>query len=83
MNVGVDSILRSRSDLTNKSNSRSSSVSSSASSIFYHEHIEVDNKKPDNNSREPINSSQLFYANNSNRGKPVSRVADNSPIDRS
>ena len=83
MDVSVDSILRRRSDLTSKSNSRSSSVFSSASSIPYHEHIEVDNNKPDNNSREPIDSSQLSYVNNSNRGKPVSRMANNFPVDRS
>ena len=39
IDVGVDSILRERSNLTSKSNSRSSSVSSSTSSISYHEHM--------------------------------------------
>ena len=45
--------------------------------------MEVDNNKPNNDSRNSIDSSQLSYANNSNRGKPISRIADNSPIDRS
>ena len=45
--------------------------------------MEVDNNKPDDNSREPIDSSQLSYVNNSNRGKPISRMANNFPVDRS
>ena len=83
MDVSVDSILRERSDLISKSNSRSFLVSSSASSIPYHKYMEVDNNKPNNNSRKPINSSQLSYMNNLNRDKPVSKMADNSPVDRS
>jgi len=84
MDVGVDSILRERSNLIHKSNLKNSSVFSSISSIIYHEHIEVDNNKPDNNeSRELINSFQLSYMNNTSRGKSVSRVADNSSIDKS
>jgi len=83
IDVDVDSILRERSNLTKKSSSRSSLVSSSAFSIPYHECMKVDNNKPDDDSREPINSSQLSYADNLNRGKPISRMADNSPINRS
>ena len=46
--------------------------------------MKVDNNKPDDNkSRKPINSSQLSYIDNMSRSKPVSRVADNSPIDKS
>jgi len=46
--------------------------------------MEVDNNKPDDDkSREPINSSQLFYVDNIRKGKLVSRVADNSPVNRS
>jgi len=46
--------------------------------------MKVDNNKPDDNkSREPINSSQLSYIDNMSRSKPISKVADNSPIDRS
>ena len=84
MDVSVNSILRERSNLIYKSNSRSSSVFSSISSILYHECMKVDNNKPDDNkSRKPINSSQLSYIDNMSRSKPVSRVADNSSIDKS
>ena len=81
--VGVNSILRERSDLTSKSNSRSFLVFSSTSSILYHKHMKVNNNKPNDDSREFIGSSYLSYTDNLNRGKPVSRVADNSSIDRS
>ena len=83
IDVGVDSILRERSDLTSKSNSRSFLVFSSTSSILYHKHMKVNNNKPNDDSREFIGSSYLFYTDNLNRGKPVSRVANNSPVDRS
>ena len=84
MDVSANSILRGRFNLTHKSNSRSSSVFSSVSSILYYEYMEVDNNKPnDNESREPINSFQLFYIDNMSRDKPISRVADNSPVDES
>jgi len=83
IDISVNSILRERSNLTNKLGSRSSLVFSSAFLIFYYECIEVDNNKPNNNSREPIDSFQLSYIDNSNRSKPVSRVADNSSINRS
>ena len=83
MNVGIDSILRERSNLIYKSNLKNSLVFSSISSITYYEHIEVDNNEPDNNkSRELINSFQLSYMNNTSKGKSVSRVANNSSIDR-
>ena len=63
MNVSVNIILRERSNLTHKSNSKSSLVFSSVSSIFYYKHMEVDNNKPDDNeSRESINSSYLSYS---------------------
>ena len=84
IDVSVDKILRRRSNLTYKSNSRSFSVFSSVSSILYHEHMEVDNNKPDDDkSKGPIDSSQLFYVNNMSRGKFVNRMANNSLVDRS
>ena len=84
IDVSVNTILRERFNLIHKSNSRSSLVFSSVFSILYYECMEVDNNKPDDNkSREPINSFQLFYIDNMSRGKPVSKVADNSSIDGS
>ena len=46
--------------------------------------MEIDNNKSNiDESREPIDSSQLSYMDNTSRGKPVSRVADNSLVDGS
>ena len=84
IDVSVDKTLRRRSNLTYKSNSRSFSVFSSVSSILYHEYMEVDNNKlDDDKSKGPIDSSQLFYVNNMSRGKFVNRMANNSLVDRS
>ena len=84
IDVSVDKILRRRSNLTYKSNSRSFSVFSSVSSILYYEYMEVDNNKlDDDKSKGPIDSSQLFYVNNMSRGKFVNRMANNSLVDRS
>ena len=84
MNISVDSILRGRSNLSYKSNSKSSLVFSSISSILYYKHMEVDNNKPNNDkSRKPIDSFQLSYMDNMSRGKSVSRVTDNSSVDKS
>jgi len=44
--------------------------------------MKVDNNKPNDDSRELIGSSHLSYTDNLNRGKPISRVANNSSIDR-
>ena len=82
IDIGINSILRERSNLTNKSYLRSSLVFSSTFSISYHEHIDIDNNKLDNDNREPIDSFQLSYVDNSNKDKPISRMADNSPTNR-
>jgi len=49
--------------------------------IFYHEPIEVNNNKPKENIREPIDSFQLSYKNTTNKDEFVSGVTDTSPVD--
>ena len=82
MDIISDSIMRERSNLSSKASSRSSSVFSSTSSVFYHEYMEVDNNKPKEDIRELIDSSQLFYKNVTNKGESVSRMTDTSLTNR-
>ena len=82
MDVSIDSILRGRSNLPSKLNSRSFSVFSNTSSILYHEQIEINNNKPEEDIRKPVNSFQLSYKDNMSKDKSVSRVADISSADR-
>jgi len=57
-------------------------VFSSTSSVPYHEHIEVDNNKSEEDIREPIDSSQLSYKNATNKGKSVSEITNTFSTDR-
>jgi len=41
--------------------------------------MELENNKPEDDIREPIDSSQLSYKDNTDKGESVSRVADNFP----
>jgi len=82
MDIISGNIIRGRSNLSSKASSRSSSVFSSTSSIFYYEYIEVDNNKPEEDIREPIDSSQLSYKDFMNKYKFVSRMADTFSTDR-
>ena len=54
-----NSIIRGRSTLFSKDGLRSSLISSSTSSISYHQHIEINNNLPDIESQELIDSSQM------------------------
>ena len=82
MDVDCDEIIRGRPVLPGKANSRSSSISSSTSSIPYHECMEINNNIPDVDIREPINSSQLSYKDNTEKDESVSKVADTIPLAR-
>ena len=82
MDVVSNSIVWERSNLFSKASSRSPLVFSSTSSVFYYECIEVDNNKPEEDIRKPIDSSQLSYKNATNKGKSVSRVTNTFPTDR-
>ena len=76
MNVVSDSIMRERSNLSSKASSRSSSVFSSTSFVLYYKHMEVNNNKPKEDIREPIDSSQLSYKDIANKDESVSGVTD-------
>jgi len=63
MDIDVDyDIIRGRSAFSSKASSRNSSVFSSTSSTPYHEYMELNNNLLDIEFPEPINSSQLSYA---------------------
>jgi len=81
VDVISNSIVRERSNLSSKASSKSPLVFSSTSSVSYHKHMEVDNDKPEENIREPIDSSQLSYKNATNKDKSVSGVTDTSLVD--
>ena len=81
MNVNSNIILRGKSNLSSKANSRSFLISSSTSSISYHEHMEMKNNRPKDNIREPIDSFQLSCKDNTDKNEPISRVADTSSTD--
>jgi len=82
MDISIDSILRGRSNLPSKPNSKSSLVFSSTSSISYYKHIKIDNNKPEEDIRELVNSSQLSYKDDTSKDKSVSYPTDISPTDR-
>jgi len=70
-------IIRGRSASSSKANSRNSLVSSSTSSIPYHQCMEINNDLPDIEIQDPIDSSQLSYKGNSEVGNSVSKMTDN------
>ena len=80
MDINSNIILRRRSNLSSKANSRSSLIFSNTSFIPYHEYMELENNKSEDNIREPINSSQLFYKDNMDKDESISRVANTSSI---
>ena len=80
MDVDSDTILRGRFNLSSKAKSRSSLISSSTSSIPYHECMKSEKNKPEDNIREPIDSSQLSCKDSMDKGESVNKVADTSPI---
>ena len=61
---------------SSKASSRSTSISSSISSQSYHERIVINNNLSNKNLREPINSSQLSYKDNSEERGLVSKATD-------
>ena len=80
IDISNGNIKRRRSNLSSKSTSRSSLILSNTSSIPYYKCMEINSKKLENIN---IESSQLSFADNSNSGTLVSRMADNSPANRS
>jgi len=57
--------IRGRSHSSSKTITRSVSLSSSAFFVSYHKRMEINNNLPDDDFKEPANSSQLLYKDNS------------------
>jgi len=81
--MDIDSIdfFRERNNSPSNASSRCSLVLLKASFIPYFERMEIKNSLPDEDIVEPINSSQLSYNNNNNKGNSVSRATDLGPKD--
>ena len=82
-NVAMDvnnDFIRGRSNSPSKASSRSTSVLSAASSIPYHERMEIKNDLPDEDIVDPIDSSQLLYKDNNDMGNSVGKVTDIGPM---
>ena len=77
-NVNNFDDVRGRSSSFSKVSSRSASMSSSASSVPYSERMAANNNLLDND-KEPIDSSQLSYKDNSQERDCVSKAADLIP----
>ena len=61
------------------------SITGSGAGLFltpYYKHIELENNKPEDDIREPIDSSQLFYKDNMDKSESISKMADTFPTDR-
>jgi len=82
INIISNSIMRERSNLSSKASLKSSLVFSSTFSVPYYECMEMNNNKPKEDIREPIDNSQLFYKDAIDKGKFVSGMTNTSPIDR-
>jgi len=68
--------IRGRFPSSNSINSRSASVLSKTSTISYYKRMEIQNDFPDEEFREPINSSQLLYNNKSQESHCVNMAID-------
>jgi len=71
--------IRERSSLSSKVSFRSTSVSLSTSSIPYHKRMVINNNIPDEEFKEPIDSFQLSYKDNSQERNHVSMATDLVP----
>jgi len=84
MDMDVDTdIIRGISASSSKFSSRESSTHSTASSIPYHERMEIQNNLLNKDDQEPVDSSQLSYAlSNGQVGNLVREATDTSPQKR-
>ena len=78
MDINND-FIRERSNSSSKVNSRSALVTSIASSVTYHQRMETNNGLPDEEVREPIDSSQLLYKEKNDTGNSVRKTTDTGP----
>ena len=63
--INFSANVRGRSHFSSRATTRSTSLSSSASSVSYYKRMEIKNDLPDDNFKEPADSSQLSYKDNS------------------
>jgi len=78
-NIDMDmdsNIIKERSTLSSKTSFRNSLVFSSTSSTSYHKHMKLNNNFLEDESQEPIDSSQLFYASQVDIDESVKKVTD-------
>ena len=75
IDINSDSI-RERSNSSNKTSSRNTLVTSNASSVLYHERMEINNKFWDEKVENPANSFQLSYKDNDRAGNSVRKVTN-------
>ena len=71
--------IRRRSHSSSRATTRSASLSSSAFFVPYHKRMKINNDLPDDNFKEPANSSQLSYKDNSQQENCVSKVTNLKP----
>ena len=81
MNIDSIDFFRKRNNSLSNVSSRSSSVLLKASFIPYFEKMKIKNSLPDEDIVEPINSSQLSYNDNNNKGNSISRATNLGPKD--
>ena len=74
---------REHSALSSKFSSRSFSISLSTSSILYLQYMKINNDLPEEIFREPIDSSQLSYAETAEVGSSVSPAANKKSVSNS
>jgi len=77
MNIDNYNDIRGRTTSSSKTSSRSALITSNASSILYHERMEINNNLLDKEFRDPIDSSQPSYKDNNKEKNPVSKVVTN------
>jgi len=78
MDVDND-FIRGRTNSPSKVNLKSVSVTSNAFSIPYYKRMETNNNLPNEEIRNPINSSQLLYKDKDKAGNSVRKATDKDP----
>jgi len=74
--INFSANVRGRSHSSSRATTRSTLLISSASSILYHEKMEINNDLPDDDFKKPVDSSQLSYKDKSQQENCVSKMTD-------
>jgi len=83
MDIDVNcNIIKGRSTLSSKADSRNSSVFSSTSLVSYHKCMELNNNFPEDDIQDPINSSQLSYERQVDVSESIRKITDKTPNER-